>query len=129
MIAKQLSVFLENRSGRLDDVLNTLTSNGINMTALSLADTSDYGMLRLVVSDAEKAEAALKAEGFSASITEVIFLEIGNEVGSLNRAMEGLLQAGISIEYMYAFSKGSEAIAVLKCSDADVAVEILGKKQ
>lgn len=122
MITKQLSVFMENRSGRLEDVLKTLAEHDINMTALSLADTSEYGMLRMVVSDAEKARNTLRENGFSASLTDVICVEVENESGSLLKKMERLLEAGISVEYMYAFSKGDQAMAVLKCTDLDAAL-------
>ena len=125
MITKQLSVFMENRSGRLEDVLKTLAANDINMSALSLADTSEYGMLRMVVSDAEKAKNILRENGFSASLTDVICVEVANESGSLLKKLEALLQAGLSVEYMYAFSKGDQAMAVLKCSDPEKALEYL----
>lgn len=126
MVTKQLSVFMENRSGRLEDVLKVLSRHDINMSALSLADTSEYGMLRMVVSDAAKARDALRAEGFSASLTDVICIEVGNTSGSLLQKMEGMLEAGINVEYMYAFSKGDEAMAVLKCSDLNAALKFLG---
>lgn len=125
MITKQLSVFMENRSGRLEDVMKTLAKHNINMTALSLADTSEYGMLRMVVSDAEIARDALRADGFSASLTDVICIEVMNESGSLLKKMAAMLEAGISVEYMYAFSKGDEAMAVLKCTDLEAALKHL----
>lgn len=125
MITKQLSVFMENRSGRLEDVMKTLAKHNINMTALSLADTSEYGMLRMVVSDAENARDALRADGFSASLTDVICIEVMNESGSLLKKMAAMLEAGISVEYMYAFSKGDEAMAVLKCTDLEAALKHL----
>ena len=83
MFLNQLSVFIENREGRLDQVLETLKNNGINIVSLSLADTSDYGMLRMIVSDAEAAKAALREAGFSAMLTPVMGVKLAHKAGSL----------------------------------------------
>lgn len=125
MTIKQLSVFLENREGRLDEVLKTLGTNGINIVALSLADTSDYGMLRMIVSDPEKGKAVLKEAGITAMLTDVIALRVPHATGSLSKAMHELVQGSINVEYMYAFANGADASAVMKSNDAEKAVTIL----
>lgn len=124
---KQLSVFLENREGRLDEVLNVLASEGVNIVALSLADTSDYGMLRMIVSDPEKGKAALKANHITSMLTEVVAIRVPHATGSLSKAMHELVASGINIEYMYAFANGSDAAAVLKSDDPEKVVDQLKK--
>ena len=84
---QQLSVFLENREGRLDTVLKILAENDVNIVALSLADTSDYGMLRMIVSDPHKGKAALKDAGITAMLTDVVALRVPHATGSLSKAM------------------------------------------
>ena len=117
MTIKQLSVFLENREGRLDEVLKTLGANGVNIVALSLADTADYGMLRMIVSDPQKGKVVLKEAGITSMLTDVVALRVPHATGSLSKAMHEIVQAGINVEYMYAFANGADASAVLK-SDA-----------
>ena len=97
---KQLSIFLENRAGRLEEVLRVLTEENINILSLSMADTSEYGMLRLLVSDPEKGRAALKSRGFSATLTDVLALKMEHKVGELHRVLRVLCEAGVNIEYM-----------------------------
>lgn len=125
MTIQQLSVFLENREGRLDEVLAALGSNEVNIVALSLADTSDYGMLRMVVSDPQKGRAVLKDIGISAMLTDVVALRVPHAAGSLSKAMHALLEGDINVEYMYAFANGADASAVLKTDDPIRAVAIL----
>lgn len=125
MTIKQLSVFLENREGRLDEVLQTLGDNDVNIVALSLADTSDYGMLRMVVSDPQKGKEVLKNAGITSMLTEVIALRVPHATGSLSKAMHALVNGGINIEYMYAFANGADASAVMKSDDSAKAVAIL----
>lgn len=125
MTIKQLSVFLENREGRLDEVLRILGTNGVNIVALSLADTSDYGMLRMVVSDPEKGKAVLKEAGITSMLTDVVALRVPHATGSLSKAMHALVEGGVNIEYMYAFANGSDASAVLKSDDPAKVVAIL----
>ena len=84
---QQLSVFLENREGRLDEVLSVLAGNDVNIVALSLADTTEYGMLRMIVSDPNKGKAVLKENGITAMLTDVVALRVPHETGSLSRAM------------------------------------------
>lgn len=125
MTIKQLSVFLENREGRLDDVLKTLGENEVNIVALSLADTADYGMLRLIVSDPEKGKQVLKEAGITSMLTDVVALRVPHATGSLSRAMHELVQGGINVEYMYAFANGADASAILKSDAPERAAEIL----
>ena len=125
MTIKQLSVFLENREGRLDEVLKTLGTNDVNIVALSLADTADYGMLRMVVSDPRKGKAVLKEAGITSMLTDVVALRVPHATGSLSKAMHEIVQAGINVEYMYAFANGADASAVLKSDDPEKVVMVL----
>ena len=125
MTIKQLSVFLENREGRLDEVLRILGTNGVNIVALSLADTSDYGMLRMIVSEPEKGKTVLKEAGITSMLTDVVALRVPHATGSLSKAMHALVEGGVNIEYMYAFANGSDASAVLKSDDPAKVVAIL----
>ena len=125
MTIKQLSVFLENREGRLDEVLKTLGTNDVNIVALSLADTADYGMLRMIVSDPQKGKAVLKEAGITSMLTDVVALRVPHATGSLSKAMHEIVQAGINVEYMYAFANGADASAVLKSDNPKKVVEVL----
>lgn len=125
MTIKQLSVFLENREGRLDEVLKTLGTNGVNIVALSLADTSDYGMLRMIVSDPAKGKAVLKEAGITSMLTDVVALRVPHATGSLSKAMHEIVVAEINVEYMYAFANGADASAVLKSDDPEKVVAVL----
>ena len=125
MTIKQLSVFLENREGRLDEVLKTLGTNDVNIVALSLADTADYGMLRMIVSDPQKGKAVLKEAGITSMLTDVVALRVPHATGSLSQAMHEIVQAGINVEYMYAFANGADASAVLKSDNPEKVVEVL----
>jgi len=125
MIIKQLSVFLENKSGRLTEVTETLASAQINISAFSIADTSDFGMLRMIVNKPEKAEQTLKAKGISVHITDVVGLIVPDEPGGLHRALEILSSEGISVEYMYAFSLKDRATVILRTDAVQHTVEIL----
>lgn len=122
---QQLSVFLENREGRLDTVLNVLAENDVNIVALSLADTSDYGMLRLIVSDPHKGKVALKDAGITAMLTDVVALRVPHATGSLSKAMHQIVEGEINVEYMYAFANGADAAAVLKSDDPARVIDIL----
>ena len=122
---QQLSVFLENREGRLDEVLDTLAKGGVNIVALSLADTSEYGMLRMIVSEPHKGRAVLKEAGITAMLTDVVALRVPHATGSLSRTMHQLVDGEVNIEYMYAFANGSDAAAVLKSDDPGRVIDIL----
>ena len=120
---QQLSVFLENREGRMDEVLRVLAENDVNIVALSLADTSDYGMLRMITSDPHKGRAALKEAGITAMLTDVVALRVPHETGSLAKAMHQIVEGEVNIEYMYAFANGVDpgrVIDILKGSGFDV---------
>lgn len=125
MTIKQLSVFLENREGRLDEVLKTLGANDVNIVALSLADTADYGMLRMIVSDPQKGRTVLKEAGITSMLTDVVALRVPHATGSLSKAMHELMTGGVNVEYMYAFANGADASAVLKSDDPEKVVTIL----
>ena len=125
MTIKQLSVFLENREGRLDEVLQMLGANDVNIVALSLADTADYGMLRMIVSDPVKGKAVLKEAGITSKLTDVVALRVPHATGSLSKAMHELMVGGVNIEYMYAFGNGADASAVMKSDDPEKVVTIL----
>lgn len=127
MIVKQLSVFLENKKGRLHEVLDILSKNDVNIVALSLADSSDYGMLRMMVSDPEKGREKLRENEFAAKLTEVVCIGVDHAVGSLSKAMGMLEGESVDVEYMYAFANGDQAAAVMKCSDPGKAIEVLQK--
>lgn len=126
MYIKQLSIFIENREGRLDDVLENLKTNGINIISMSLADTSEYGLLRLVVSDPVKAHQSLKENGFSAMITEVIAMKVVHQVGKLQDIITHLGKENINIEYMYSISSGTDEMPiVIKTSDMEKTLTII----
>ena len=125
MLIKQLSVFIENREGRLEKVTETLAANQINIVSLSLADTSEYGMLRMVVSDPVKGKAVLKEEGFSSMLTDVLAIKLPHKVGMLYTLLELFVARDISVEYMYTLATGENASIIAKVSDVDVAIEVL----
>ena len=125
MTIKQLSVFLENREGRLDEVLQMLGANDVNIVALSLADTADYGMLRMIVSDPVKGKVVLKEAGITSKLTDVVALRVPHAAGSLSKAMHELMVGGVNIEYMYAFANGADASAVMKSDNPEKVVTIL----
>ena len=122
---QQLSVFMENREGRLDEILKILSEARVNIVALSLADTSEYGMLRMIVSDPHKGRAALKNDGITAMLTDVVALRVPHATGSLSKAMHQIVEGEVNIEYMYAFANGSDAAAVLKSDDPARVIDIL----
>lgn len=119
---KQLTVFLENREGSLNDALSTLSDNKINIISLSLAETTDYGLLRLIVSNPAEAKDILKAEGFSAHLSDVVAVKLPHVAGSLHSAIKVLSDKNINIEYMYALcTKTDEAAIVIKPADIECA--------
>ena len=124
MLVKQISVFLENKSGRLAEVTKTLGVNNIDISALSIADTTDFGILRLIVNKPEEAERALKENGFTVSCTSVIAIAVEDKPGGLASALEILDTEGIGIEYMYAFvgKTSSDALVILRVEEPEKAV-------
>lgn len=122
MVAKQLSVFIENRQGRLGEVLSVLKANNVNILSLSLADTTEYGLLRLIVNNPELGKQKLSQDGFSTMLTNVLVLSITHQAGSLQGLLEILADNDVNVEYMYGLSiDGEEASVVLKTSDIDKA--------
>ncbi|MGD9972959.1 MAG: ACT domain-containing protein [Desulfatirhabdiaceae bacterium] len=129
MKVKQISVFLENKAGRLSEVTAILSEAGINIRALSLADTSDFGVLRLIVNNSDKALDALKNNGFSVGVTDVVAVEVTDRPGGLHHILEMLQQAQINVEYMYAFvhQSGKNAVMIFRFDRINEAIEILQK--
>ncbi|MDD2303611.1 MAG: acetolactate synthase [Prolixibacteraceae bacterium] len=126
MIIKQLSVFLENKTGRLNEVTQLLGNAGINMSAMSLADTSEFGILRMIASEPEKALSILKESEFSVRLTDVVCLNSPNEPGALARALNILSGEGVFIEYLYAYSMDNKtANIVLKPDNIQKCIEVL----
>ncbi len=127
MKVEQISVFLENRAGRLADVTRTLAESGINIRALSLADTSDFGILRLIVTDYEKAKKVLKEQGFTVGKTNVVAAEVQDKPGGLHAILTMLSQKGINVEYMYAFvqQSGENAVLIFRFDRTEEAIETL----
>lgn len=124
---KQISVFLENKSGRLAAVSRILGANDINIRALCIADTSDFGILRLIVNDPERAHDVLKEAGFTVSATSVIAVQVPDRPGGLAEVLSVLEEAGLNIEYLYAFVTkiSGQALVILKVEDVDRAAELL----
>ena len=129
MKAKQLSIFLENKSGRLTEVTDVLGEAGVNLSAMSIADTSDFGILRCIVSDPEKAYQVLKEAHFAVKITDVIGFVCPNTSGSLAVVLRYLSQKGIFIEYMYSFANGDVAHVVIRPTDLDACERVLEEKK
>ena len=129
MRVKQISVFIENRSGRLREVTNVLGTNGINIRALSLADTSDYGILRLIVDRPDDALDVLRKANFTLSETDVIAVEVKDKPGGLSDVLDILGEADINVEYMYAFVEklSDNAVMIFRIEDIERAVEVLDK--
>lgn len=130
MKVKQISVFLENKLGRLNAVTNLLAENGINIRALSIADTSAFGILRLIVSDPEQAYKMLKEASFTVSLTDVIGVEMPDEPGGLARVLNILDDSKINIEYLYAFiaSHRGEAMVIFRVENLEEAIQCLQKE-
>lgn len=127
MLVKQISVFLENKSGRLAEVTKTLASNSIDISALSIADTTDFGILRLIVNKPEDAEEILNKNGFTVSCTNVIAIAVPDVPGGLAKALEVLDSEAIGIEYMYAFvgKATDEALVILRVENPERAIKAL----
>ena len=125
----QISVFVENKTGRLASVMKILTDNNIDIRAMSVADTQDFGILRLIVSDSDRAIAVLKEAGCVVSVTQVLAVAIPDSPGSLAKVSRILADNHISIEYMYAFSEGDMANIVIRTNDLDRCIAILRECQ
>lgn len=129
MRVEQISVFLENKAGRLAEVTLILAEAGVNIRALALADTTDFGVLRLIVDNNEKAEQSLKGQGFTVRKTNVMAVEVEDKPGGLHAILEMLHQGGINVEYMYAFVQhsGANAVMIFRFNQTDDAVALLQK--
>ena len=127
MKVEQISIFIENKSGRLAEVTGVLGKTGINIRALSLADTSDFGILRLIVDDSQKALKVLREQRFTVSITEVIGIEVPDSPGGLTSILQLLDQHNVNVEYMYAFAErvGNNAIIIFRFDNVDEAISAL----
>jgi len=129
MKVEQIAIFLENRSGRLAEITNILAENCINIRALSLADTADFGILRLIVNDTEKAKQILRDNGFTVGKTEVLVVEVPDKPGGLAGALTAVSGAGLNIEYMYAFTQksGESGLIIFRFEDLDAAIDVFQK--
>ena len=125
----QISVFLENRKGRLCDVCSVLGENGINIRALTIAETESFGVLRIVVDNSDAAVKVLKDNGFVANMTDVVAVEVGDQPGGLAAVLKVLADNDVNIEYMYAFVEKftDSALIVFRFEDTDLAQKILGE--
>ncbi len=125
MVIKQLSIFIENRTGGITDVALILSKNSINMRAFSVSDGTEFGILRLIVSDVELATKVLKDANFKVGITDVVCINCPNTPGSLSAVLESLAKEDVFIEYMYAFSDGGVASTIIRPSDVEKCVTTL----
>ena len=125
MLTKQLSIFLENKRGRFTEVAKLLGEEGINMTAFTVSENSDFGILRLIVSDTDKAVKVLREHKYAVTEADVICLHCPNQPGALGRAMDIITNAGVFIEYMYAFSECESANVIIRPDNLEKCVEVL----
>ena len=127
MQVEQISIFIENKSGRLAEVTKALGNKGINICALSLADTSDFGILRLIVDQTDLAKATLKEQGFTVSKTEVVAVKVPDQPGGLAGILDVLDKSGINVEYMYAYVErcGGNAVIIFRFDAPEAAIEVL----
>ena len=130
MVAKQLTVFIENRTGRLSEVLSVLKHGNISILSMSLADTTEYGLLRLIVDDPNGGKEMLNTSGFSSLVSEVSIVKIPHKAGSLYEILDIIDDKDLGIEYMYGLSiGGDDAYVVLKASDIKLLEEILSENK
>lgn len=127
MRVEQIAVFMENKSGKLAEITSILADNSINIRALSVADTADFGILRLIVDNSEKAKTVLKAEGFTVGKTNVLAVEVPDKTGGLATVLKAIEAAGLNVEYMYAFvnKTGENAVLIFRFEDMDKAITSL----
>lgn len=127
MTIKQLSVFLENKTGRINEVTKILGKHSINMHAFSMAETTDFGILRLIVSEVDKAVEILRNDNFAVMLTDVVCISCPNVAGSLSAILEKLASKEIFIEYMYAFAEGDKANVVIRPNEIEKCVQVLNE--
>lgn len=127
MKIRQVAVFLENKCGRLAHVAGTLGAAGVNIRAISLADNADFGILRMIVNDIDRAVEALKANGYVAAQTEVVAVEVDDRPGGLEAVLNVLQEHNLNVEYMYAFVNKSpdKAVLIMRFDEPDRAIEVL----
>jgi len=125
MLTKQLSIFLENKRGRFTEVAKLLGKEHINMTAFTVSENSDFGILRLIVNETERALMVLLDNKYAVTEADVICLHCPNQPGALGKVMDYITQAGIFIEYMYAFSEGESAHIIIRPDDLELCVKVL----
>jgi len=127
MKVQQISIFIENKSGRLAEVTRVLGEAGVNIRALSLADTSDFGILRLIVDQTDRAKEVLKGQGFTVNKTEVIAVEVPDRPKGLYGILEVLDRSAVNVEYMYAFVErcGENAVIIFRFDNTDEAIKVL----
>jgi hypothetical protein len=127
MQVEQISIFLENKTGRLSEVTGILAEAGVNIRALALADTSDFGVLRLIVDNNQKAVSALKENGFTVGKTDVVAVLVEDQPGGLHRLLEALRAGEINVEYMYSYVRhsGKDAIMVFRFDNIEAAAKML----
>ena len=130
MRVEQIAVFLENKSGRLAEITSILAENGINIRALSVADTADFGILRLIVDKVELAKTVLKENGFTVGKTNVLAVEVPDRTGGLATVLKSIHAAGLNVEYMYAFvnKTGENAVLIFRFEEMDKAIESLQRE-
>lgn len=130
MKVEQIAIFLENESGRLSEITRVLADNNVNIRSLSLADTADFGILRLIVDKVDEAERSLKERGFTVGKTHVIAVEVPDKVGGLASVLKALEAAALNVEYMYAFvnKSGENAVMIFRFDEIDKAIGVLQDK-
>ncbi len=131
MRVEQLAIFLENKSGRLAEITSILADNQINIRALSVADTADFGILRLIVDKIEKAKTVLKDNGFTVGLTTVIAIEVPDRIGGLAAVLKIIDEQGLNVEYMYSIAnkKFDSAILIMRFEEVGKAIKVLQDNQ
>lgn len=129
MKVEQIAIFLENKAGRMADITAILAQNGINIRAMSLADTADFGILRLIVNDTARARQILKENGFTVGSTQVVVAEVEDKPGGLARVLQVIKECELNIEYMYAFTQksGETGLIIFRFDELDRAIDQLVK--
>ena len=127
MFVKQLCIFIENKSGKFQELTDILSENGINMFSLSLSDSTSYSVVRMIVSDPNKAQAVLAQKGFASVVNDIMAIKLDNEQGELNTLLKALKEQNIDVQYAYALTSGKSASILLKTSNDKVAEGIIAK--
>ncbi len=125
MTINQISIFLENKFGRLNEILSILSKENLRVITATVADTSDYGILRLITSNQPKALQLLKENGVSANLNTVMAISVGSSMGKIAETIEYFTKGGISIEYMYCFSINQKSVLILRTNNIDAANDVI----